>query len=45
VQEDLHNIGGTPALMKYLLAKGFLHGEAMTVTERRSPRTCRASPI
>jgi dihydroxy-acid dehydratase len=32
VQEDLHNIGGTPALMKYLLAKGFLHGDAMTVT-------------
>jgi dihydroxy-acid dehydratase len=23
VQEDLHNIGGTPALMKYLLAKAF----------------------
>jgi dihydroxy-acid dehydratase len=34
VQEDLHNIGGTPALMKYLLAKGFLHGDAMTVTGR-----------
>jgi dihydroxy-acid dehydratase len=32
VQEDLHNIGGTPALMKYLLAKGFLHGDVMTVT-------------
>src|SRR5204862_1479096 len=32
VQEDLHDIGGTPALMKYLLAKGFLHGDAMTVT-------------
>src|SRR4030095_2734767 len=31
VQEDLHNIGGTPALMKYLLAKGFLHGDATTV--------------
>ena len=32
VQEDLHNIGGTPALMKYLLSKGFLHGDCMTVT-------------
>jgi dihydroxy-acid dehydratase len=31
-QEDLHNIGGTPALMKYLLARGFLHGDCMTVT-------------
>jgi dihydroxy-acid dehydratase len=32
VQEDFHAIGGTPALMKYLLEKGFLHGECMTVT-------------
>jgi dihydroxy-acid dehydratase len=32
VQEDLDAIGGTPALMQYLLAKGFLHGDAMTVT-------------
>ena len=31
-QEDLHNIGGTPALMKYLLERGFLHGDCMTVT-------------
>ena len=32
VQEDLHAIGGTPALMKYLLERGFLHGDVMTVT-------------
>jgi len=32
VQEDLHDIGGTPALMKYLLERGFLHGDCMTVT-------------
>jgi dihydroxy-acid dehydratase len=32
VQEDLHAIGGTPALMKYLLERGFLHGDTMTVT-------------
>ncbi len=32
VQEDLHAIGGTPALMKYLLERGFLHGDCMTVT-------------
>ena len=32
VQEDLHNAGGTPALMKYLLERGFLHGDCMTVT-------------
>jgi dihydroxy-acid dehydratase len=34
VQEDLHDIGGTPALMKYLLERGFLHGDCMTVTGR-----------
>jgi dihydroxy-acid dehydratase len=32
VQEDLHSVGGTPAVMKYLLERGFLHGECMTVT-------------
>jgi len=32
VQEDFHAIGGTPALMKYLLERGYLHGECMTVT-------------
>jgi dihydroxy-acid dehydratase len=32
VQEDLHGIGGTPALMRYLLGRGFLHGDVMTVT-------------
>jgi dihydroxy-acid dehydratase len=34
VQEDLHGVGGTPALMKYLLERGLLHGDAMTVTGR-----------
>jgi dihydroxy-acid dehydratase len=34
VQEDLHAIGGTPALMRYLLNRGFLHGDVMTVTGR-----------
>ena len=32
LMEDLHRIGGTPILMKYLLDKGFLHGDCMTVT-------------
>ncbi len=32
VQEDLHRIGGTPAVMKYLLEEGFLHGDCLTVT-------------
>ena len=32
VQEDLHSVGGTPAVMKYLLAEGMLDGSCMTVT-------------
>ncbi len=32
VMEDLHQVGGTPAVMKYLLEKGFIHGDCMTVT-------------
>ncbi len=32
VQEDLHSVGGTPAVMKYLLEKGMIKGEHMTVT-------------
>ncbi|MBX3438676.1 MAG: dihydroxy-acid dehydratase [Planctomycetaceae bacterium] len=32
VQEDLHSIGGTPAVIKYLLEKGFLKGDCMTCT-------------
>ena len=32
VQEDLHGVGGTPAVMKYLLGRGYLHGDCMTVT-------------
>lgn len=29
---DLHSIGGTPAVLKYLLAHGKIHGDIMTVT-------------
>ena len=32
VMEDLHNVGGTPAVLRYLLAKGVLNGDCMTVT-------------
>jgi dihydroxy-acid dehydratase len=34
VQEDLHGVGGTPAVMKYLLEKGYLDGDCRTVTGR-----------
>ena len=32
LMEDLHNIGGVPAVMKYLLKVGLLHGDCMSVT-------------
>ena len=32
LMEDLHNMGGTPALMKYMLEYGYLHGDCLTVT-------------
>lgn len=32
VMEDLHNIGGVPAVMKYLLEKDLLNGDCLTVT-------------
>jgi len=32
VQEDLHRVGGTPAVMKYLLEKQLIDGDCLTVT-------------
>ena len=32
VMEDLHNVGGTPAVMKYLLERGFINGDCVTVS-------------
>ena len=32
LMEDVHKMGGVPAVMKYLLQKGLLHGDCMTVT-------------
>ncbi|ADY52897.1 dihydroxyacid dehydratase [Pseudopedobacter saltans DSM 12145] len=32
LMEDLHNIGGVPMVMKYLLNKGLIHGDCLTVT-------------
>jgi dihydroxy-acid dehydratase len=34
VMEDLHEVGGTPGVMKRLLEAGLLHGDCMTVTGR-----------
>jgi len=32
LMQDLHQYGGVPAVMKYLLKKGYLHGDCLTVT-------------
>jgi dihydroxy-acid dehydratase len=32
LMEDLHEAGGVPAVMKYLLKQGLLHGDCLTVT-------------
>jgi len=32
MMDDLHKVGGVPAVMKYLLQKGWLHGDCLTVT-------------
>jgi len=44
VQEDLHRVGGTPALMKYLLENGFLHGDCITVTGKTLAENLRNLP-
>jgi dihydroxy-acid dehydratase len=32
LMEDVHGVGGTPAIMKYLLENDYLHGDCLTVT-------------
>lgn len=32
VMEDLHNVGGVPAVLKFLLNEGLIDGSALTVT-------------
>ncbi|MCF7984955.1 MAG: dihydroxy-acid dehydratase, partial [Thiohalocapsa sp.] len=34
VMEDLHAVGGTPAVMKYLLEQGLMTGDCLTITGR-----------
>ncbi|KAG2502467.1 hypothetical protein JM18_009872, partial [Phytophthora kernoviae] len=32
VMEDIHHAGGTPAVLKYLMNKGYINGDCLTVT-------------
>jgi dihydroxy-acid dehydratase len=42
--EDLYGIGGTPAIMKYLLKLGWLHGDCMTVTGQTLAQNVASAP-
>lgn len=44
LMEDVHEAGGTPAVMKYLLEKGFLHGDCPTVTGKTLAENLAAVP-
>jgi len=44
VMEDLHEVGGVPAVLKYLLDAGFLNGDCLTVTGRSLSENLRELP-
>ncbi|PIA15797.1 dihydroxy-acid dehydratase [Coemansia reversa NRRL 1564] len=44
VMEDLQKIGGTPAILKYLLAEGYLDGSTMTITGKTMAENLRDLP-
>eukprot|EP00667_Euglena_gracilis_P006568 EG_transcript_6624 len=44
VMEDLQGIGGTPAVQKYLLDRGFLDGDCLTVTGKTLAENLRDLP-
>ncbi|XP_020210577.1 dihydroxy-acid dehydratase, chloroplastic [Cajanus cajan] len=44
VMEDVHKIGGTPAVIRYLLEQGFLDGDCMTVTGKTLAENAELAP-
>ncbi|PKA59438.1 dihydroxy-acid dehydratase [Apostasia shenzhenica] len=44
VMEDLHKVGGTPAVIRYLLEEGFLEGDCMTVTGKTLEENAKLVP-
>jgi dihydroxy-acid dehydratase len=44
VQEDLHAVGGTPAVMKLLLENGLLNGDCLTITGKTIAENLAALP-
>jgi dihydroxy-acid dehydratase len=45
LMEDIHTIGGTPAVMKFMLENGFLHGDCMTVTGKTIAENLATVPL
>ncbi len=45
VMEDLHRVGGTPAVMKLLLEAGLLNGDCVTVTGKTVAENLRDLPV
>jgi dihydroxy-acid dehydratase len=41
---DLHQYGGVPAVMKYLLSKGLIHGDCLTVTGKTIAENLKDAP-
>jgi dihydroxy-acid dehydratase len=44
LMQDLHQHGGVPAVMNYLLQEGFLHGDCLTVTGKTLAENLSAVP-
>ncbi len=44
LMEDLHNIGGTPGVMKLMLQEGHLHGDCLTVTGKTLAENLEKAP-
>jgi len=44
LMQDLHQYGGVPAVMKYLLQQGLLHGDCLTVTGKTIAENLAAVP-
>lgn len=44
LMEDVHRVGGTPAVLKYLLGKGLIHGDCLTVTGKTLAENLKGVP-
>ncbi len=44
LMEDLHQYGGVPAVMKYMLKNGMLHGDCLTVTGKTVAENLASAP-